>query len=72
MATATKAKGNDVFSRATCIHCGEKDVSLSLADLETVSCGACSEVFTITEVREMLSVWARICDWIDLAPTKED
>ena len=71
MATATKAKGNDVFSRASCIHCGEKDVSLSLQDLETISCGSCSEVFSITEVREMLSTWSRICDWIDLLPKAE-
>jgi hypothetical protein len=65
------AKAQAGFSGLPCAKCGEPGgVSLSLEDLETVSCGECSTDYTLSEVRDTIEQWALVLAWRDAAPPR--
>jgi hypothetical protein len=73
MTTATQPEVQRGFQNVPCLKCMEVGtVSIDLCDLETCRCSACCDEFTTDEVRTTLAVWARVLDWIDLAPTRAD
>lgn len=65
-APATAKRG---FPGLRCPLCGHDGIqSLDLDDLATFRCQECGDEYTAADVRELLSAWGRVLDWIETAP----
>ncbi len=67
--TETKATRRG-FPGLACLECGERDaVRVNLEDMG-FCCSSCDHEFSVADVREMMASWARVLDWVEMAPAK--
>lgn len=57
------------FPGLHCFECGHEDsITVSLADMDTLTCTECDSTFTRAELRDQIGRWSRVLDWLDAAP----
>jgi hypothetical protein len=71
MTTETRTTSKDTrrgFPGVACLECGEADtVCVNLEDLG-FACSSCDAEFKASDVREIMTAWTRVLEWIELAP----
>ncbi len=69
--TTTAKTGTKRGFQISCPSCGERNVMVSVTDLDSFCCSDtdCGWEATSAEVRRLIGEWMQLLEWIETAPT---